>query len=215
MHAYIITGLSVNNRNKIIEELLTDRTITAYDVITMVPDGLSIGIDAIRPLASQLSLHPVASPTHAVIIHNAHVLTQEAQNAMLKLLEEPPGEALIILETPQPDALLPTILSRCHTIRLTAIHPAGRDESLQCLATIKNLTQSSVGKKLQIIDTIAKTRKDALAFVDEAITAIRQDLVITHSHANLLRALLAARTHILGNIAPKLALDNVFLYNGS
>lgn len=228
MHAYIITGGSADKRSNHINELLGKRAISPHDVITIVPEPISIGVDSVRSVAVHLSLHPVASDCHAVVVRNAHAMTLEAQNAFLKTLEEPPGNALIILETNQPEVLLPTILSRCHIIRLSdRARPCQSDaETLsQCLQTIQHLRESSAGERLRTIDAIAKTREEALAFVNLSIQSLAHHLRMTGrgpvnpdistklppaTTAKLLRSLLTARTQIMGNITPKLALDNIF-----
>lgn len=215
MHAYIITGGTSDERSDRINKLLSKRSVSAYDTITIIPEPTSIGVDSVRGIAARLSIHPVASAGHAVIVRDAQTMTPEAQNAFLKTLEEPPGDAIIILETSHVDALLPTILSRCQLVNLGA-HPSYTDEQRsECMRTITSLVESSVGKRLQMIDTLTKTKGDALSFVNLAIAALEKDLKKTGSHAKILRALLMARTHVLGNITPKLAIDAAFLYNDS
>ncbi|MDP1722715.1 MAG: hypothetical protein Q8L37_05895 [Candidatus Gottesmanbacteria bacterium] len=232
MHAYIITGGTTKERSEKIQSLLQERAISPHDITTILPDPSTIGIDPIRAVLPRLSVSPMGGTTHAVIIHLAHTMTPEAQNAFLKTLEEPPGEAIIYLETDQPEALLPTILSRCQIIRLTdnsdRVSPCQKDldASAQCLKTIYQLLAASVGERLKIIDISVKTRDDALAFVNQCIQSLHHHLRMTGSRpvtlppslnlsqtisAKLLRSLLTARTQIQGNITPKLALDAVFL----
>ncbi|KKU83848.1 hypothetical protein A2973_05850 [Candidatus Gottesmanbacteria bacterium RIFCSPLOWO2_01_FULL_49_10] len=222
MHAYLVTGGSQDDRLAYIRETLAKATIAPIDQITIQDDEATIGIDAVRTLTKQLTLSPIASRTRGVVIKNSHSMSLSAQNAFLKTLEEPPGDALIILETAQPDALLPTILSRCHSIRVVGngkSNQSDEDTQLQCVKTLKQLLSSSVGERLKLIDTHIRTRDEALAFVDLSISAIHKELVDHETHTDLrsnertklLRALLVARTHILGNITPKLTLDVAFL----
>ena len=77
----------------------------------------SIGIDMIRHVTEVLSKHPFEGRRTFVALFEAHLATAEAQNALLKLLEEPPPSAVIVLVTEYPDRLLPTVLSRCYEIR--------------------------------------------------------------------------------------------------
>lgn len=234
MHAYIITGGTGDERSKRITDLLHERKISPHDRLTIIPQPTSIGIERIRSLLSRLSLSPIGKTTHAVIVHSAHAMTPEAQNAFLKTLEEPPGEAIIFLETDQPDSLLPTILSRCQTIHIhigmntDRVQPCQKDidASNQWVKTIEQLLSASIGERLKIIDTTIKTRDDALAFIDQSIRALESHLHLTGLNpvtppislslpqaqtAKLLRRLLVARTQLLGNITPKLALDAVFI----
>lgn len=210
MHAYIIAGGTTKRRSEHIKTLLVARSVSHFDVIAITPDPTSISVESIRSVIVRVSIHPVASPYHAIIIHDAHAMTLEAQNAFLKTLEEPPGDALIILETGMPDALLPTILSRCHLVNLGDDSSYTNEQLSACLQTIDSIMKASSGKRLQIIDTLAKTRDDTLVFVNLAIEALHPKLP-SNNVTKLLRSLLTARTHILGNITPKLALDAAFL----
>lgn len=83
-------------------------------------DDKAIGIDVIRELEQFLSLKvPIdRAINRTVIIENSHKLTVEAQNALLKLLEEPPLGTVIILTASHSQSLLPTIRSRVQTINL-------------------------------------------------------------------------------------------------
>ncbi|GAC1369139.1 MAG: hypothetical protein NVSMB39_0660 [Candidatus Saccharimonadales bacterium] len=91
-------------------------------------DKASIGIEQVRGLISELSMRPfTAGATRVVVIDQAHLLTLEAQNALLKLLEEPPPSTLIILMAEQLQALLVTVRSRCRSVQF--VRPAEIDVS--------------------------------------------------------------------------------------
>ncbi|KKU02956.1 MAG: polymerase III protein [Candidatus Amesbacteria bacterium GW2011_GWB1_47_26] len=89
--------------------------VEGLDTLHIIPET-SIGIDEVRQIQFFLSRKPISSDHHTVIIHQAHLLTLPAQHALLKTLEEPPGNSLIYLVTSTPDSLLPTILSRVQII---------------------------------------------------------------------------------------------------
>lgn len=207
MHAYIVTG---DHPDRWTLKTLAEYSVSPHDIITITPDPTSIGVETTRTIINRLVIHPVAGKRHAVVIRDAHTMTTEAQNAFLKTLEEPPGDALIMLETSEPEVLLPTILSRCQLVNLGAAAAYTDEQRSECMRTITSLLESSVGKRLQIIDTLTKTRGDALTFVNLAITALHPKLG-SNEVTKLLRSLLAARTHLQGNITPKLVLDAVFL----
>ena len=76
----------------------------------------SVGIDEIRSLQNFLYQKPVFSPKRTVIIRDAEDLTPEAQNAILKILEEPPAQSLIIFIANNYNNLFPTVLSRLQKI---------------------------------------------------------------------------------------------------
>lgn len=74
--------------------------------------GESIGINAIREIKNFLWQRPNTSERRTLIIDNAELLTTEAQNALLKITEEPPASSLLILVTSDIESILPTIISR-------------------------------------------------------------------------------------------------------
>jgi DNA polymerase III delta' subunit len=87
------------------------------DFICVAPDGQSVKIEQIRALQSSLSLSPYgAASARFAVIDEAESLTIEAQNALLKLIEEPPAQTTMVLVATDPEALLPTVRSRAQVI---------------------------------------------------------------------------------------------------
>ncbi len=84
----------------------------------------SIGIDIIRGVIEAVAKHPFEGRWNVVVVFEAHLMTTEAQNAFLKLLEEPPASAVLVLVTEFPDKLLETVQSRCRYLRFDFL-PAG------------------------------------------------------------------------------------------
>lgn len=80
-------------------------------------DSDSIKIEYIRQLQKDIALRPYMGEKKVFILDNAHNLTSEAANALLKILEEPPGNSLIILISSKPALLFKTIISRCKILR--------------------------------------------------------------------------------------------------
>lgn len=80
--------------------------------------GKNIGIDEIRMAASWLNTTQINTQIKILQINSADLMTNEAQNSLLKLLEEPGNNNQILLVSRLPDQLLPTVLSRCQLITL-------------------------------------------------------------------------------------------------
>jgi DNA polymerase-3 subunit delta' len=93
------------------------------DIHYIEPDGQFIKIEQVRELQRELSLRPYEAPRKACIIESAERFNQAAGNSLLKTLEEPPGNAIIILLTENAGMLLPTIRSRCQLIRFSPLSP--------------------------------------------------------------------------------------------
>jgi DNA polymerase-3 subunit gamma/tau len=85
---------------------------TAFDVVE-IDAASNRGIDEIRALRDAVKFPPSVMRSKVYIIDEAHMLTKEGANAFLKTLEEPPAHVVFILATTAPEALPPTILSRC------------------------------------------------------------------------------------------------------
>ncbi|GFO68164.1 DNA polymerase III subunit delta' [Geomonas limicola] len=86
------------------------------DLHILEPDGAFIKIDQVRELQKELSYRPFEAPKKACIIDGADKLNASSGNALLKTLEEPPGNALMILIAPERSAVLQTIQSRCQSL---------------------------------------------------------------------------------------------------
>lgn len=84
------------------------------DCFVLEPEGKGgqIKVEQVRLLIRELSLKSAEAPVKGAIIKQAHRLNEVSQNALLKTLEEPPGDVVIFLLTNQPEALLPTVRSR-------------------------------------------------------------------------------------------------------
>lgn len=82
----------------------------------------TIGVDDIRTqLNTDIAIKPYSSPRKIYIIQEGEKMTAQAQNALLKTLEEPPAYAVILILTTNVDALLPTILSRCVVLNMKPV----------------------------------------------------------------------------------------------
>ncbi|MCC7300446.1 MAG: hypothetical protein IT583_05155 [Verrucomicrobia bacterium] len=128
-HAYLLQGAPHGAALRFAEKLLNlifnnhpqVQTRAHPDIVWIEPQSKSrqILIDEVRDLIRQLSQTSFAGGWKAGVILCADRLTAEASNAFLKTLEEPSAKTVLILISDEPQALLPTILSRCQRISLS------------------------------------------------------------------------------------------------
>jgi DNA polymerase-3 subunit delta' len=101
------------------------------DVVEIEPDGQSIKVDQIRALQSELTKSGFESAKKVVLIHQAEKMNVNSANSLLKFLEEPPANFMIILETQSLGKILPTIRSRCQIIHFQALSTARLQSRLE------------------------------------------------------------------------------------
>ncbi len=114
MSTFLIIGSSAQDRLDQAYKKIGAHS-TGVDLITL--DGIS-KIEEVRALSTSLSRKPYQSKKVSVILQSAELLGLEAQNALLKNLEEPPGQTDLYLLSGSPNDLLPTVRSRCLVIDL-------------------------------------------------------------------------------------------------
>ncbi|MBV8215922.1 MAG: DNA polymerase III subunit gamma/tau [Verrucomicrobia bacterium] len=107
-------------------------------------DGASNNsVDQVRELRDNVRFAPVRGRYKVYIIDEVHMLTQQAFNALLKTLEEPPQHVIFVFATTEPHKVLPTILSRCQRFDLHRIPPRVISEHLNFIATQEGVTLST------------------------------------------------------------------------
>lgn len=231
MHAFLVTGSSSQTRRAYIDQRLETWRVSPFDVVSAESEGPHIGIETIRSLTRRLILKPAYSANTVCVVRNADLMTIEAQNALLKILEEPPIHVAILLETANISLLLPTIVSRCQVVDLGATPLYTEEERSRYRETIEQISRQPLGKRFKLIEELVGTREEATAWVEVAIAATREAMLSSFgshrtrrmsnvpagtegapiSYARLLRSLLRARNQLFANVNPTLALDNIFL----
>lgn len=214
------TILMAGNDNKKIKEYLAnlfkqksidplDVTVVDFNIDAKGAKKLSIGIAEIREFQKKVSLMPIKSPTKAVIFQNADSLTHTAQNALLKTLEEPPDNTIIILSAVDTSVFLATVLSRCFVLYFNKVHAKkGQLESMPNF--------SSIGEMLFYAQEKGKDKKTALNFLSDELENTHKQFieneVIDGTTAQKLSLLQTTYSQIKStNVNPQMALEIVLL----
>lgn len=125
---------------------------THPDVHMIVPDGKSLKIDQIRKLKKAAYLMPHEGRYQVFILNDADLLTLEAANSLLKVLEEPPSSSVFILLTQNPKILPPTVISRCQLLILPRLHKASITKILYHAGF--NLSSEQMARVIQLAEGV-------------------------------------------------------------
>jgi DNA polymerase-3 subunit delta' len=141
------------------------------DVLLIEPQGQWIRIDQIRDLQRELSHRPYEGERRVCILTDSDRMRQEAANALLKILEEPPLHTVLILLAANGDLLLPTITSRCQRIPFNPLPLDRITEIIRSRLNLKSeeahilacLADGSLGKALGMdLDLVLRTRREII-----------------------------------------------------
>ncbi|MBI3983963.1 hypothetical protein HY346_01575 [Candidatus Microgenomates bacterium] len=173
--SYLIVGPPASGKFQTVLALGAEIISHPADLLVIEPHPDSIGIDQIHQLVQQVALRPVGQ-RRLVVIRDAEKMTHEAQNALLKTLEEPPQSTAIVLTANERQRLLATIQSRCQTIAYAPLAEAAIAEHLQAqfklsapaAATLAEVSQGAIGLAVQLAQDA-----DLAASYDRQIEQVR------------------------------------------
>ncbi len=152
----------------------------ASDVLEVDPEGENIGIDDIRTIKDFLNYSPELYTRKYVIVHDCERMTQQAANAFLKTLEEPPEYAVIVLNTRHWHYLLPTIKSR--VFRVVVNVPK----------EFRDLVKEKIGdfwEELPLLERDFKTAFEAYKLGAEKLSGLMESLKVLETEKLLKKVL--------------------------
>lgn len=167
-------------------ECLQCREITAGNSFNVIEiDAASNrGIDNIRDLREKVMMPPSTGKYKVYVLDEAHMLTTEAFNALLKTLEEPPPYAIFVLATTDVHKMLPTVLSRCQRFDFKRISTRQIVEHLLYISGQENIKLERSAAEL-IARTAAGGMRDALSLLDQAIAYAGEEISLAQVQAML------------------------------
>lgn len=170
MRSFIVASKIEEKSLEKAQEICKENKIDKFDITTEAFEK-TIGIGDVRKLQKNLFLKPLAGENKALIINAFPGITIESQNALLKVLEEPPLSTFMFLLVENINILLPTILSRCKVIKLED----GKEEINieEAIKITQQISSSDIGEKLKLAQDFGKTREEAVAFLEGAIIGLR------------------------------------------
>ena len=198
--------------------LVTNPDLEKNPDFFLITDLRTIKINQIRKLKQALSLKPYQEKYKVVLIKNAHLLTPEAQNALLKTLEEPPPKCFLFLTTNNRESLLPTILSRCQIIELKKKSPDQQTKKVNqnhqaTKVLAEKIIKAGVAERLKLATSLAYNNQEAVQFCLNQLAFFRKQMR-QQPNRNLVflnQQLFQAINLLKVNVNPQLVVGNLLL----
>lgn len=198
MSVYLISGGKIKDReartNEMVSEFWDGNFETSIDkkIIDIEEGKKNISIDQVRTIEDFSLSKPIERKSKIVIVKNAGKLSVEAQNAILKTLEDPPFYLKFILETERTKSLLPTIISRCILVEIGSgefIDVETADNS-NYIDTFVNLVKSDLGRRFDWAvknKELLKEDKLLVSYLDSWEIFVRDVLVSRYLDTSFLK----------------------------
>lgn len=214
MHSFLIASKNKKTARDYIKGLCDREKIDPIDIDIQVYEK-AMGIEDVRNIQKKILLKPFKGKAKGVVIEAHDNITTEAQNALLKVLEEPPVNTIIIITISKKELLLPTIISRCKIIELQEGNPTlSEEENVQYLKILTSLSENGVGYKLKLAQDVVRN-EEIVIWLEKMILFVRGKLIKDYNdfkYLNFLKSL--QKTYMVvksTNVNQRIALENLFL----
>lgn len=216
MHSFIIVSKEVNKRRDYVETFCKEKGIGKFDQKIFTSEDASFGVALVRDLQHAAFLKPSRSEEKALILEDAQKVTTEAQNALLKLLEEPPAHTYVFLSCTTDAYFLPTILSRCKVIvLLDKKTDLSETDVVQYTSILDSLLSDGISEKLYLAEKIAGDKEELSTWFTNMILFLRDKMILDPENRMYPRVLInmqeAHKLFQTTNVAPRAILEHFFL----
>lgn len=177
---------------------------TSHEFLWVNEDNSSISIESVRDITQNLSFGSYQGKTRHVLMLSLEKASLQAQNALLKLLEEPPANTQIWLTTVSATNLLPTIISRCQEIVMFDTEESA-EEPILILDTIEKLSHREISEFAEKYSD----REEAAKLVTSLIKQVHKKVASNISkNVLVLQTLLRTKKYIAANVNVRLAVED-------
>lgn len=204
MQSILISSRDQTRGREEAEKLFKALKINKFD-ITVLTFEKAVGIADVREIQKKTYFSPLRGDYKGILLDATSGITLEAQNALLKTLEEPPESTLIIVLVQNLGEILPTILSRCKIVQLSLQKNHTDTSSVLKILNSKN----GVGERLKLAQDLSKDKNEALDFLESLIVDLRKDLITNYKKVKSIQKFYTVIKNT--NVNLRLALENLFL----
>jgi hypothetical protein len=201
--------------NSYVSGLLKESRVDPLDINLQTYEK-DMGIEDVRNIQKTILLKPFRGKTKAVVLDPRKGITLEAQNALLKILEEPPNNTIMVIISTNKEIVLPTIISRCKVVILQEkeVKLAETDHS-RFQNDLETLINGVLGDKLKLAEHITKDKADSSIWLGKMAVFLKNILEKKGNdfkYLNFLKELQKTyKTVKSTNVSQRTALENLFL----
>jgi DNA polymerase-3 subunit delta' len=181
-HAYLFTGAEGIGKKMFAKEFAELIGCKFPDLMIAEAKNSELVIAKVREIQNFLTYRAYNGGFKAVIVDDAHLMNQEAQSCFLKTLEEPRGNTILFLISSKPDLLLPTIFSRCQTIKF--FRPKDLPENKEVLereqkiwSEVSKVLDSNLAEKFKYVKSIDFEKESAIEIIKVLQKHFRQKIL--------------------------------------
>src|SRR3989338_4642263 len=217
MQTFLLLSENKNFIEKELSRFKDKLHVSPFDIIETFAE-ISLGIDVVRQLLKNSQLTPFKGSHRLIIIRDINKATREAQNALLKFLEESLPSTVIILLSDNLQNILPTVVSRCQIIKEKTNHKKNNIKNKDFKSIFLKLLAANIKQRLSYVQKEILQRQDAYIFVKNLTDLLESELT-TSTHplldpletARLLKKVSSASRFLDNNVNYKLVLDILLL----
>ena len=170
MHSFIISTKKLEEGLEKAKEQSKSEKINDFDIEVLRFEE-ALGIEDVRKIQGKIFLKPLKGEKKSLILILKSGASIEAQNSMLKLLEEPPPSSLIFIIIDNPLSLLPTILSRAKVVELK------KEQRIEGESFNQFLKIRSEGEALSLAQELSKDKNSAILWLEDLILSARDKML--------------------------------------
>ncbi len=205
--SYVLVGEKIDTERELTSMLMAlgiNPEKQLLDITRIAPEKKTISISKVRDLKRNIFQKPLKLKHKIIIIEEADCLTPEAQNALLKIFEEPPTHAIIILNARNPKNILPTIISRAVIRSLSSQKEPGET---QIPVSFK---EAFLGLN-EIEDPNAYIDRLLADYFDKLKKQVKQGQAV-EQHLQVIEKIKQAKLMLEANVNPKHVIADILLY---